>query len=158
MGFSDDAQEVQPAGWRLVAELHTRVDRAAEAALRQTSGLSVVEYTLLEVMRRQHGRHHLRMSQVARATALSESATTRLVDRLESRGLLARYLCEDDRRGIYAELTDDGRAVWERSRGVYASAIASALTQASEVPELAPIVTALRPAIEGALPPTEKRD
>lgn len=149
MAYPDDAREVRASGWRLVAELHARVERAAEAALRHVAGLSVVEYTLLDVMRRQRGRHHLRMAQVARATALSESATTRLVDRLEARGLLARYLCEDDRRGIYAELTDDGRAALARSQAAYESAIARALAEATELPELAPVVVALRPAIEG---------
>lgn len=145
MGFTDDAWEVQARGWRRVVDLNARVERAVEQALREATGLSVVEYTLLDVMRRQRGRHHLRMSQVARATALSESATTRLVDRLEARGLLRRYLCADDRRGIYAELTDDGRSLLELSREPYSSAIADALAEASAVAELSPVVAALRP-------------
>lgn len=45
------------------------------------------------------------MNQLANAVVLSQSATTRLVTRLEDRGLLARYLCADDRRGIYTEVT-----------------------------------------------------
>ena len=51
----------------------------------------------------------MRMQQLARAAALSPSATTRLVNRLEDRGLLTRILCRDDRRGIYTELTEAGR-------------------------------------------------
>lgn len=150
MGYPDDAPEVRAQGWRLVAELHARVERAADQALREEAGLSVVEYTLLDVLCRQHGRHHLRMSQVARATALSESATTRLVDRLEHRGLLARYLCADDRRGIYAELTDQGRAALDDARGAYGSALTSALAEAADVAELAPVVAALRPTLVGS--------
>lgn len=149
MAYADDAQEVRAAGWRRVAELHARVDRESETALRAESGLSVVEYTLLDVMHRQRGRDHLRMRQVARATALSESATTRLVDRLEGRGLLARYLCADDRRGIYAELTDAGRAMLERSRHVYEAAVDQALDDAQGIPELASVVEALRPVLTG---------
>lgn len=144
MGYSDDAREVQATGWRLVASVHARVERATEAALRETVGLSVVEYTLLDVLCRQRGRHHLRMAQVARATALSESATTRLVDRLEARGLLTRYLCADDRRGIYTEVTDPGRTALESSHQIYHAAVTNALTEASKVPELAPVVEALR--------------
>lgn len=153
MGFSDGARETQASGWRLIAELNTRVEHGIERALREATGLSAVEYTLLEVMQRQRGRHHLRMNQVARATALSQSATTRLVDRLEGRGLLARYLCADDRRGIYAELTDDGRRLLAASREPYAAAIAVALAQAEQVAELAPVVAVLRPwLVSGAVP------
>lgn len=55
---------------------------------------------MLDALSRQHGEHHLRMSQVARAAALSNSATSRLVERLEACGLLRRYLCATDRRGV----------------------------------------------------------
>lgn len=145
MAYSDDAHEVRAHGWRTVAALNAHVERCVERALREAGGVSMVEYTLLDVMQRQSGRHHLRMSQVARATALSESATTRLVDRLEQRGLLARYLCADDRRGIYAELTPEGARVLRQCREPYARAIADALARAADLAELRPVVSALRP-------------
>ncbi len=150
MAYSDDAREVQASGWRTVAALNARVERCAERALREAAGVSVVEYTLLDVMHRQSGHHHLRMSQVARATALSESATTRLVDRLEQRGLLARYLCADDRRGIYAELTDAGAEALEQCRGPYQRAVADALAEATDIAELAAVVSALSPLLSAA--------
>ena len=62
---------------------------------------------MLDALSRQDG-WHMRMQQLARAAALSSSATTRLVTRLEDRGLLTRILCADDRRGIYTELTPAG--------------------------------------------------
>ena len=101
MAFPDDAVEVRARGWRAMAAFHNLIDSALETSLQKKVGLSVVEYTVLDVLSRQVGVHHLRMQQVARATALSSSATTRLVARLEKRGLLARFICIDDRRGIY---------------------------------------------------------
>ena len=77
--------------------------------------LSVVEYTVLDALGRQDG-WHMRMQQLARATALSSSATTRLVNRLKERGLLGRFLCQDDRRGIYTELTPEGKHLLELAR------------------------------------------
>ncbi|MET0316227.1 MAG: MarR family transcriptional regulator, partial [Rhodococcus fascians] len=84
-----------------------------------------------------------RMQQLARATALSSSATTRLVNRLEDRGILTRVLCKDDRRGIYTELTTDGRALLERARPTHDEVLESSLSSAEQIPELAPLVDAI---------------
>jgi DNA-binding MarR family transcriptional regulator len=51
----------------------------------------------------------LRMSDLAAQTALSTSGITRIVDRLEHRGLIARQDCPGDRRSSLAALTDAGR-------------------------------------------------
>jgi DNA-binding MarR family transcriptional regulator len=145
MAYPDNAAEAQVSGWRAVTALNAHVERRTEKVLRAAGDISLVEYTLLDVMHRQSGEDHLRMSQVARATALSESATTRLVDRLEKRGLLARYLCPDDRRGIYAELTAAGLKVLLDCREAYSRAVADALAEAADVDELKSVVQALRP-------------
>src|SRR4051794_16851856 len=100
MSIADDAVQIRAQGWRTLAALHGRIDAALERELQDKHTLSVVEYTVLDALARQDG-WHMRMQQLSRAAALSSSATTRLVNRLEDRGLLARYLCADDRRGIY---------------------------------------------------------
>ena len=43
-------------------------------------------------------------------------AMTRMLDRLESKGLLRRRRSADDRRLVHLELTDDGRAAYARMR------------------------------------------
>jgi DNA-binding MarR family transcriptional regulator len=53
--------------------------------------------------------HRLRMSELADRLLLSRSGATRLVDRLESAGYVARASCATDRRGLWAHLTDAGR-------------------------------------------------
>jgi Transcriptional regulators len=50
----------------------------------------------------------LRMSELAERLLLSRSGVTRLIDRLEANGLVARVSCESDRRGQWAQLTDVG--------------------------------------------------
>jgi DNA-binding MarR family transcriptional regulator len=52
--------------------------------------------------------HMLRMSELAEAVLLTRSGLTRLVDRLERRGLVERRKCRSDARGFFAVLTDDG--------------------------------------------------
>ncbi|MZD09016.1 MarR family transcriptional regulator, partial [Streptomyces sp. SID5785] len=116
-----------------------------ERALQAGHGLSVREYSLLDVLSRQHDGEggHLQMKQVADAVVLSQSATTRLVTRLEDRGLLMRYLCPTDRRGIYTNVSDAGLALLEAARPTNEQALREALDAAAENPELAPLVRAV---------------
>ncbi|MFE4512860.1 MarR family winged helix-turn-helix transcriptional regulator [Kitasatospora sp. NPDC056783] len=142
MGIRDDAAEIRSRGWRTLAALHGMIDTALEKTLQAEFRLSVVEYTVLEALSRQDG-WHMRMQQLARAAALSSSATTRLVSRLEERGLLSRFLCADDRRGIYTELTPEGRDLLTAARPVHDAALEATLAEATGVPELAPLVESL---------------
>ncbi len=107
MSLDDDAVQARAQGWRTLAALHARIEDRLERALQKAHELSVSEYTVLDVLNRQDG-FHLRMNQLSNAVVLSQSATTRLVTRLEDRGLLSRYLCPTDRRGIYTEVTEKG--------------------------------------------------
>lgn len=143
MGIADDAVEIRARGWRTLAALHGLIESELERALAESAKLSVVEYTVLDALSRQDG-WHMRMQQLARATALSASATTRLVTRLEDRGLLTRVLCAEDRRGIYTELTETGRELYRSAHPLHDEALERALGQAERRPELAPVVRALQ--------------
>jgi DNA-binding MarR family transcriptional regulator len=126
--------------WRTLNSLHGLIEAELERAL---DGLSLVEYTVLDALSEQRERH-LRMHEVARVAALSNSAATRLVNRLEDRGLIARILCDDDRRGIYSELTEAGRERLESARPAHDAALARTLEAAARDPELADLVEALQ--------------
>ena len=142
MGIADDAVEIRAQGWRTLAALHGLIESRLEQALGAEAGISVVEYTVLDALNRQDG-WHMRMQQLARAAALSSSATTRLVNRLEDRNLLTRILCADDRRGIYTELTPAGHRLLEKARPVHDAVLEEALAEADRTPELAPLVQAI---------------
>ncbi|MDP9831058.1 DNA-binding MarR family transcriptional regulator [Kineosporia succinea] len=75
-------------------------------------------------------------SSLARAAALSSSATTRLVNRLEDRQLLTRVLCADDRRGIYTELTPAGRELLGEAHPTHDRVLEQTLAEAAGIPEL----------------------
>lgn len=128
--------------WIALSLLHGRIESRIERALQSGHDLSVREYSLLDVLSRQHSGPggHLQMKQVADSVGLSQSATTRLVTRLEDRGLLTRYLCDTDRRGIYTDVTEDGLALLSEARPTNDSALRAALDEAAENPELAPLV------------------
>jgi len=83
------------------------------------------------------------MKQVADAVVLSQSATTRLVTRLEEQGLLSRCFCPTDRRGIYTNVTEKGFAMLKAARPTHDAALSEALEQANRDPQLKPFVKAL---------------
>ncbi|MFN7136392.1 MAG: MarR family winged helix-turn-helix transcriptional regulator [Thermomonas sp.] len=52
------------------------------------------------------------VTDLARAADLNPGAMTRLLDKLEARGLLARSADPNDRRALHIHLTEAGRALW----------------------------------------------
>jgi len=70
-------------------------------------------------------RGRLRMADLARKAVVSRSNVTRLVDRMEKAGLVARVDCPVDGRGTVCELTAKGRALRARMWPVYRKQIDS---------------------------------
>ncbi|OPC79902.1 MarR family transcriptional regulator [Embleya scabrispora] len=139
-------QAIQPRlaqGWCALAALHNRLEAHIERALQSEHDLSVREFSVLDVLDRQDG-FHLRMNELSDAVVLSQSATTRLVTRLEERGLLSRYLCDTDRRGIYTEVTPAGCTLLTAARPTHDRALREALARAEEHTELAPLVDVVK--------------
>ncbi len=145
MAATDAAAAGLAHGWYALSLLHGRIEAHIERALQGKHDLSVREYSLLDVLSRQHNGEggHLRMNQVADAVVLSQSATTRLVARLEGRGLLTRYLCPTDRRGIYTDVTEAGLALLAQARPTHDAALRDALDHASRDPRLTSLVDAV---------------
>lgn len=126
--------------------LHDKIGAHLQRAIEPEFELSVREFSLLDVLARQHNGEggHLQMKELAAAVALSQSATTRLVGRLEDRGLLQRYICPTDRRGIYTDVSTAGRNLLEAARPTYNDALSEASDELGQEPELAPLVKVLR--------------
>lgn len=155
MTATDPAMTALAHSWCALSLLHGRIEGRVERALQTSHDLSAREYSLLDVLSRQHDGEggHLQMRQVADSVVLSQSATTRLVTRLEDRGLLSRYLCPTDRRGIYVDVTDKGSRLLEEARPTHNTALREALDQASAEAELAPLVQAVKQ-LQGTVPVT----
>ncbi|MFF2652219.1 MarR family winged helix-turn-helix transcriptional regulator [Streptomyces sp. NPDC058045] len=145
MTATDPALTALAHSWSALSLLHGRIENRVERALQSRHRLSAREYSLLDVLSRQHDGEggHLQMRQVADSVVLSQSATTRLVTRLEDRGLLARYLCPTDRRGIYTDVTEDGLLLLADARPTHNLALREALDEAADEPALAPLVRAV---------------
>lgn len=79
----------------------------------------------------------LRMTELAGAVLLSRSGLTRLVDRLTRDGLVTRQACEDDARGTFAALTDQGLARLRKASRVHLRGVEEHMTGRLDTQELA---------------------
>jgi DNA-binding MarR family transcriptional regulator len=119
----DDSTLVE--SWHTVLDRHARITGALEHALSDHQ-LGVSEY---EVLERLHANEDdgCRMHNLAESMHLSQSALSRVVGRLEEDGLVERKMCAEDRRGIYAALTKEGRKRYEEARPVHRAVLAEYL-------------------------------
>jgi DNA-binding MarR family transcriptional regulator len=97
----------QLAAWRGFLRAHATIIRKLEAELEAEQQLSLASYDVL-VQLAEAPERRLRMTELADAVLLSRSGITRLVDRLEKVGLVARCRVENDGRGVAARLTEAG--------------------------------------------------
>jgi DNA-binding MarR family transcriptional regulator len=103
------ARDPRLDAWRAFLRAHARLTRLLEHELQVEESMALADYdVLVQLAVADDGRR--RMSELADRVLLSRSGITRLVDRLEAAGLVQRVLCESDRRGQLAQLTDAGRA------------------------------------------------
>jgi DNA-binding MarR family transcriptional regulator len=114
------------ASWRELNAAHAAVQAALEHELRREHDLSTIEYEVLDRLG-ECAQCKSRMQELAEAVHTTQSTVSRVVARLEDEGLTTRVMCADDRRGIFASLTDSGRARLETATPTYRRVIAQTL-------------------------------
>ena len=112
------------AAWSTFLRAHARVVRELERELQADQDLALTDYDVLVQLAAADERR-LRMSELAERLLLSRSGVTRLVDRLVSDGLVERVVCESDRRGQWAALTDAGNARLRRAAPTHLRGVAA---------------------------------
>jgi len=86
---------------------HATLTRRLSALLEEEHGLTMSEYEVLFLLARQDD-HSMRRIDLSREVRLSPSGITRMLDRLETTGLVEKGSCASDARVTYAVLTDAG--------------------------------------------------
>jgi DNA-binding MarR family transcriptional regulator len=109
--------------WSELEAQHAKVREALEHALQRQHRLTLSEY---EVLRRlaDSPEGNRRIQELAEEIHLSQSALSRLVQRLEDDGYVNRAVCDHDRRGVFACITADGRKAQTEARPTHASVLA----------------------------------
>ncbi|MEU5977544.1 MarR family winged helix-turn-helix transcriptional regulator [Streptomyces sp. NPDC047315] len=93
--------------WRSYMEVHQRVLAEIGRALDERHRLSVSEFdTLVNIPL-----DGVRLKVLGERTVLTQSAVSRMCDRLARRGLVTRTPVAEDQRGALVRLTDEGRTL-----------------------------------------------
>ena len=139
----------QLAAWRRLLEAHATVTELLERELVAERGLPLSRYdVLLNLAEAPEGR--LRMQELSASVLLSKSGLSRLVDRMVEAGLVRRERCEDDRRGWFAVLTDQGRSALRRAAPVHLRGIQEHFVRHLEPEEVQVLATALARVVAAA--------
>lgn len=115
--MADEARwldETEQAAWRGFLGMHAHLSARMNQELQRTAGLSLADYdVLVHLTDVPDGRR--RSFELGRSLDWEKSRVSKQVTRMEARGLVVREDCEEDRRGHFVVLTDDGRRAIERA-------------------------------------------
>ena len=110
-----ELKQGKPLG-SLEEEAYLNLQRTANALeqrvaeLLRAHDLTLAQYNVLRILRGA-GRDGLNASDIAGRMISRDPDVTRLVDRLEKRGLVERWRCTEDRRVVWTRLAPDGQAL-----------------------------------------------
>ena len=136
----------------LLFESAAGLRRLFETRLEAERSLSNQSFEVLIRLARSPG-SELRMSELAAQASLTPSGLTRSVDRLQEQGLVARRVCPDDRRGAFAVLTTEGRALMDQAipdHAAHVDEVLRGLYTAEEEETLSALLRKLRDHLFGA--------
>jgi DNA-binding MarR family transcriptional regulator len=105
--------------WSRLFKAQASVLRAVEADVKAAGCPPLVWYKVLMELRGAG----LRPMELEARLSLEQHNVSRLLDRMESKGVIARRRLADDRRGQMVEITGAGRALLELMRPAYGAAI-----------------------------------
>lgn len=112
--------------WRALLTRYNAIACQLDRELQSGHGLTMSDFETLDRLA-DLGCEHRRMQELGEQMYLSSSALSRSVARLERQGLVARSLCEADRRGVFVDVTDTGREVHAAASKTHAAVLADAL-------------------------------
>ncbi|OXM82888.1 MarR family winged helix-turn-helix transcriptional regulator [Paenibacillus rigui] len=118
----DKLSEKELTAWRLFIKAHAKIIEFIERDLAAQKKVPLTTYDVLIALFEAPDRR-LRFSELNRKVVLSKSGLTRMIDRLEREGLIQREKSEEDRRGAYAVLTDEGENQLRKAWPIYARGI-----------------------------------
>ena len=124
----NDRDEAVKAAWRALISAKVASWNALERELGERHGLGVSDFEVLDHLAcKPEPDPGYRSQSLAEAVHLSQSALSRLTDRLERHGLVERSNCVDDRRGIYVNLTAAGQEKHSQALRTYCDVLSRTL-------------------------------
>lgn len=123
MSAAEKINEEQLRTWRAFLNAHSTMLRRISRDLDEAGLPPLTWYDVLAALR-DAPEARLRQVDLAERVLLSHSGLSRLLDRIEAKGLVKRVQCPGDRRSLHLTLTPEGREMLDRMWPVYARGIA----------------------------------
>lgn len=117
--YDSDSYEPSRSVAYLVGQVRTELLAALDRELigdRQVADIGVTAAQFIVISRLAAAQPKKSASDLCKEMSYDAGAMTRMIDRLESKGLIRRARCPQDRRLVYLEMTEQGRAVYPRLR------------------------------------------
>jgi DNA-binding MarR family transcriptional regulator len=124
MATAEPLSPTEEVLWRAVMRMVKVIPRHLDSDLIRDAGVTASDYTTIMHLSEAPNRE-LRMADLATATDLSASRMTRLVDELQSRGLVTKTASSSDARGNVAKLTPLGMAKLKSAWPVHLASVRS---------------------------------
>lgn len=141
--------ESQMRAWRAFLGASTLVSARLNHELDEAAAISMYEYEILvRLFESEAGR--VRMSQLADQVSYSRSRLTHTVGRLERAGYVLRSSCPNDRRGVYAHLTQAGYEFLAQTAPIHLDGVRRHLIDRFTPSELATLTELLEKITTGA--------
>jgi len=99
-------------------------------------GLSPSEFMILEVL---YAKGRIPLQQIGEKILVTSGSITYNIDKLEKKALLRRVPSAQDRRVIYAEITEEGTALFNRIFPEHAASVHALMSGLTEEEQLAAI-------------------
>ncbi|MFE5881671.1 MarR family winged helix-turn-helix transcriptional regulator [Streptomyces hydrogenans] len=145
--LSDGEQHV----WRSYLHATTLLEDHLDRQLQRDAGMPHVYYGLL-VQLSQAPRRRLRMTELAKSAKITRSRLSHAVARLEKNGWVQREDCPSDKRGQFAQLTDEGVEVLRRTAPGHVAAVRQAMFDRLSPEQVEQLGTIMRVMAEGLEP------
>jgi DNA-binding MarR family transcriptional regulator len=114
--------------WRELQGTYLRTSMAIDRELTHHFGIGLSEFEVLDLVREaQVPDQPCRMKDLSQLTSMTQSALSRVVDRLHKAGLVDRKTCDDDRRALLVGLTEKGSELYDRAVVTHRSLLAEHL-------------------------------
>jgi DNA-binding MarR family transcriptional regulator len=115
-----DVQEQR--AWRAYLDMNAKLTARLNREMQDESGISIADFSVL-VQLSEHPDARMRVLELARALGWEKSRLSHQLTRMQQRGLITRSNCNEDRRGAFVVLSDQGRRTVELAAPLHVGSV-----------------------------------
>lgn len=96
-----------------IVEAYGRMRKVLAEELEDSEGISLSWFEVLLRISRSGGQ--MKMADIANQIVITTGGITKMIDKMVDQGLISRNPCNDDRRVVWACITDKGKKVFDKA-------------------------------------------